>query len=96
MQEDVERLVNISDDIRHFRRERIRGIRREREMLPRLPVIPGPPHSAPRSLPPRPPPLLERPPAREPYPWEGRERFRERDVIIEEDRRSRPRLYREI
>ncbi|OKL61238.1 hypothetical protein UA08_03849 [Talaromyces atroroseus] len=77
--DDVERLVHLSGDIRRFRRERIRDIRREREMLPRPP----------------PPLRLERAPPREPRLWEPRERFRERDVIIEEGQRPR-RRYREI
>lgn len=79
----------MSEDIRQFRRDRIRGMRRERERLPPLPVIPGPP-----PIPARPPLMIERAPFREPYPWEERERYRERDVIVEEGRR--PRRYREI
>lgn len=81
--------MDLSEDIRHYRRDRIRSIRRERERLPPLPVIPVPPPSLPR-----PPLTLERPPIHEPYPWEERERFRERDVVIEGGRR--PRRYREI
>ncbi|KAH8701752.1 hypothetical protein BGW36DRAFT_104625 [Talaromyces proteolyticus] len=85
--DDVQRLVDITEDILRSRRGRPRDGFRERDILSPLPVIPGPP---PPPLAPRPPVVLEI--EREAYrPRDVR--YRERDVLVEG---RRPRRYREI
>ncbi|KAJ9290241.1 hypothetical protein DTO021C3_2240 [Paecilomyces variotii] len=77
--DDIAALVDLSEDIRRARRERIHEIHRERASLP-------PP---PAPIPVRTPLMLERPPLPR-HPWEE-EKIRERDLVIEERRPARGR-----
>lgn len=79
LQDDIAALVDLSEDIRRARRERIHEIHRERASLP-------PP---PAPIPVRTPLMLERPPLPR-HPWEE-EKIRERDLVIEERRPARGR-----
>lgn len=71
--------MELSEDIREARRERIREIREERAGLPTLADLPAPPPPVPEPL------LIERPPTHRPHPWEI-DRVRERELVVEETR----------
>ncbi|KAL2220126.1 hypothetical protein M432DRAFT_674956 [Thermoascus aurantiacus ATCC 26904] len=71
--EDIAALVDLSEEIRAARRERIHEIHRERVTLPPLPAVPLPPPA------PRPPPP--------PRSWDE-ERSREHELVVEKRRRT--------
>jgi hypothetical protein len=79
-------LVQLSEDIRAARRERVREIREERAVLPPLPEIPAIPPPAPEPV--KAQLMIERGPAPRPRVWET-DRVRERETIFETSRERR-------
>ena len=79
--------MELSEDIRAARRERIREIREEREILHVIADSPGPPSTVPESE--RVQLTIERPISR-PVPWEADwVREREQAVVFEETKTRR-------